>query len=76
MENPSLMKSKLCYQSEKGNLDLSLKLIRNHIFPVVNNCQFYFRLQTRQWSDRVIRRETREWKVHGNMTIRKEVQVY
>ena len=34
-----------------------------------------FRLQTRQWSERVIRRETREWKVHGNMTIRKEVQV-
>ena len=25
MENPSLMKSKLCYQSEKENLDLSLK---------------------------------------------------
>ena len=36
---------------------------------------FCFRLQTRQWSERVIRRETREWKVHGNMTIRKDVQV-
>ena len=44
--------------------------------PIYKNCKFYFRLQTRQWSDRVIRRETREWKVHGNMTIRKEVQVY
>ena len=77
MENPSLMKSKLCYQSEKENLDLSLNLYEITYFnPIYNNCKYYFRLQTRQWSDRVIRRETREWKVHGNMTIRKEVQVY
>ena len=33
-----------------------------------------FRLQTRQWSDRVIRKETREWKVR-NVTMRKDVQV-
>lgn len=32
------------------------------------------RLQTRQWSDRVIRKEYREWKVR-NGTIRKKVQV-
>ena len=76
MENPSLMKSKLCYQSEKENLDLSLKYEIISCSPIYNICKFYFRLQTRQWSDRVIRRETREWKVHGNMTIRKEVQVY
>jgi len=31
-------------------------------------------LQTRQWSDRVIRKETREWKVR-NVTMRKDVQV-
>jgi hypothetical protein len=37
--------------------------------------RFYFRLQTRQWSDRVIKKETRQWKVHGNTTITKEVQV-
>ena len=31
-------------------------------------------MQTRQWSDRVIRKEIREWRVHGG-TIEKEVQV-
>ena len=31
-------------------------------------------LQTRQWSDRVIRREYREWKIRGG-TISKPVQV-
>ena len=34
----------------------------------------FSRLQTRQWSDRVIRKELREWKVRGG-TIQKEVQV-
>ena len=31
-------------------------------------------MQTRQWSDRVIRKEIREWKVHGGV-IEKEVQI-
>jgi hypothetical protein len=35
---------------------------------------FFSRLQTRQWSDNVIRKEVREWKVHGGI-IQKEVQV-
>ena len=35
---------------------------------------FVFRLQTRQWSERVIRKEIREWKVRGGV-IKKEVQV-
>lgn len=33
-----------------------------------------YRLQTRQWSDNVIRKETREWRVKGGV-IQKEVQV-
>jgi len=32
------------------------------------------RLQTRQWSDNVIRKEMREWRVRGGI-IQKEVQV-
>ena len=34
----------------------------------------FFRLQTRQWSDRVIRREMRDWHVRGGL-IKKQVQV-
>ncbi len=40
-------------------------LFLNLLFP---------RLQTRQWSDRVIRKEVRQWKVRGG-TMSKEVQV-
>jgi len=41
--------------------------------PVIK-INFDFRLQTRQWSDNVIRKEIREWRVKGGI-IQKEVQV-
>ena len=51
MENLSLMKSKLCYQSEKENLDLSL--IRNHILqPNLKELQILFQAAntSMEWS--------------------------